>query len=203
MDKDNVFPDSFRYLRSTASRFGVDDAQIAKNRAEMMDNYTAQDLSELESAYREIDRRGDANALADWILDASPRIRKSKAWRSLFILTRIFGDLADRAIEPFVSRRVLLFDAPTVLDWTKLPVELRYLSGPAETYGIFQFEDDVERAAAKVSRKEKNELAEVARGAKRDLGRIMKWMDRFRMTKYKEAELIHFLLLFLRRLELL
>jgi hypothetical protein len=79
------------------------------------------------------------------------------------------------------------------LNWKKLPPALRYLAGPAEVYGGFQFDDPIyEFLQQRMTPQEQAELRELSRRYGQDGKAIDRWLDEFPMTVHPEARLVYF-----------
>jgi hypothetical protein len=79
------------------------------------------------------------------------------------------------------------------LNWNKLPLALRYLAGPAEVYGGYQFDDPIyEFLQKRMTREEQAELRELSRRMGQDWETIDRWLDEYPMTVHAEARLVYF-----------
>jgi hypothetical protein len=78
-------------------------------------------------------------------------------------------------------------------DWTKLPENLRYLAGPAEKFGRFQFDNRIVHFFDHVmTLADKDELVRLGVKMADDFPRIEAWLDEYNMTKHREAALVYF-----------
>lgn len=80
------------------------------------------------------------------------------------------------------------------LDWEKLPKGLRYLSGPAEKYGHYQFEDRIRDFYDTMTDDQNAELIRLLARVQSDEEAIDIWLDGCSMTEHPEARLVYFLL---------
>lgn len=79
------------------------------------------------------------------------------------------------------------------LDWSKLPISLRYLAAPAEKYGCHQFDNRIfDYLERKMTEQEREELTELGRNMVRDWDMINSWLDKHDITEHREAALIYF-----------
>ena len=77
------------------------------------------------------------------------------------------------------------------LDWSKLPISLRYLAAPAEKYGRHQFDNRIfDYLKGKMTEQEREELAELGRNMARDWDMINSWLDKHAITEHREAAVI-------------
>ena len=81
---------------------------------------------------------------------------------------------------------------PEVLDWTKLPAELRWLEGPAERYGRLQFDDPIYDFLRSASRAVRDELRQLGRRWGEAYPAIDAWLNAHRITVHPEAALVYF-----------
>lgn len=182
----------FEYLAKVAAKYGVDDIQVVQRQQQIIDSLDTEQMIELAHAYREIERRGDSLALSKWILDkGEDELRQER--HQMLMLFFLFDALADRGISPFISRAVRLQEEQQPLDWTKLPLELRYLAEPAEKYGRYQFPDEVYDFISTMSASQSAELKEINERSLPDERKVEDFLDSYLMTEHKEAELIYFL----------
>jgi hypothetical protein len=79
------------------------------------------------------------------------------------------------------------------LDWGKLPQSLRYLAGPAEVYGGYQFDEPIYQfLTERMTEDERVELRALSQRAGQDEEAINRWLDEFSMTEHPEARLVYF-----------
>ncbi|MEJ5275985.1 MAG: hypothetical protein WHU94_08755 [Thermogemmata sp.] len=182
----------FEYLAMAAAKYGIDDVQVWHRKQEILDNLTADDMTELARVYQEIERRGDSLALSKWICDRRDDSLARERRQALMLLF-LFGGLAERGIAPFSSKTVQLQEEAVPLDWTKLPPELRYLAEPAEKYGKYQFPAQIDAFIDTMTPSQQAELQEIDRRSLADKTKIEDFLDTYRMTEHREAELIYFL----------
>lgn len=79
------------------------------------------------------------------------------------------------------------------LDWSKLPDHLRYLAGFAEKYGRFQFDNRIlDYLEKEMTKEEQEELIELGKMMARDWDCINSWLDKYEITRHREAALVYF-----------
>ena len=107
-----MFPKRFQYLSSVAEKYGIDDVQVNIRREPFMDSLTPAQLAELGEIYKEIERRGDAYAISEW-LDSFPLgTQNQHDYRRMWLLFMLFDHLEKRGIQPFASGKVYLYEMP-------------------------------------------------------------------------------------------
>src|SRR5207248_203955 len=74
----------------------------------------------------------------------------------------LFELLAERGVAPFSSHRVRYSPPEVKLDWTKLPRRLAYLAAPAAKWGRYQFYEQLDELADRITPEEVSELEAVA-----------------------------------------
>lgn len=119
-------------------------------------------FEELKQIYLEIERRGDADDLAKWVVSQYPLSRKSGAGDAVFDLFGVFGILAQEGIEPFVRRAVEIRDEIPCSDWSKVPQELSYLLDGAKKYGGFHASNQRSEFLEGATRRDFQELDKIA-----------------------------------------
>ena len=77
----------------------------------------------------------------------------------------------------------------------KLPPQLAYLAEPAMTFGIHQFDDDIDRFLANASDAEMSALAAVAEHVRLNnhYPAVNDWLDEYEIDRYEEAANLYFL----------
>src|SRR5688500_14625581 len=80
------------------------------------------------------------------------------------------------------------------LEWTKLPIKLRYLAAAAEEFGIYQFEDKIFRFLNGADARTKKELRLLVERIIPDEPAINTWLDEYNITQHREAQLVYFLM---------
>jgi hypothetical protein len=79
------------------------------------------------------------------------------------------------------------------LDWTKLPSHLRYLAGPVEKYGKYQFEIRIcDYLEQEMTEAEKYELVRLGARMSKDSEAIERWLDEYNMAEHEESGLVYF-----------
>lgn len=194
-------PNELHYIIPLAERHGS-DARIAKfdNRlgrhVKYAETLLAGDIEPLRKLYTEINAKGHCSLINSWHHGHSGKdtCPAETTW-PVYGLLCLFDQLAKLNISPFNSGAVGPREAkPTEpLDWTKLPPALRYLAGPAEVYGGYQFEGRIlEFLRERMTADERSELKSLSQQYGRDWEAIESWLDEFRITKHREAALVYF-----------
>lgn len=221
-DEIENLPDRLEYLRPVLRAYTLPrhDRTFEDPRA-LADELGDDGLRELADAYREIVRRDDVHALSAWAkADENRYDAQRKRWlavndareargeaclpedvspirprgRQLFY---VFDRLAERRLPPFAMREVQYSPPPVVLDWTKLPEDLRYVAAPAKAYSEFWGPANRKRLARRlaVAPQEKAQLvALAARMRPTDYGRLDEWLRAYPLEDHPEAELVFTLL---------
>lgn len=180
----------FDYLADVAAKYGSDDLLILQRKQGVIDALSVSDLAMLAEAYEEIARRDDNKALSDHV---KPPVADKKR-RQLLMLVILFKDLADRGIEPFSSRKVQLVEDDAAFDWSKLPADLQYLAAPAERYGKYQFEGDIEAFLSSMTAADRAELRDINQKWAEDYEKIDKFRKAHRITEHRESKYVYFML---------
>lgn len=183
----------FPYLATAAAKYGDDHLQIVNMQEKIVNALTVHDLAKLARVYTEIERRGDVQPVSDWI-HAAFQTGWMPEHRQALMLLLLFKCLARRGVDPFARKTVRLLEREVALDWTNLPPDLRYLAGPAEKYGKYQFDNEVDEFFGSITREEYRELRLLQKKWKEDAMKINKFLDEHDMMKHKEAALVYFLL---------
>jgi hypothetical protein len=150
-------PDRFKYLDGTVRKYCIDAVQLEDptgesfDRNQYLDTLSPRDISQIAGAFSEIERRNDSKELSRWIQDDPDH---DPIRRRIFLLFVLFEALAERGIEPFTSRSVELQSESPKFDWSKLPRALGFLAEPAEKYGRYQFQADVDKLFEEMSSEE-------------------------------------------------
>ena len=144
--------------------------------ARLVDGLSVEQINEIARVYEQIDAQGRARDLSNWIEQQGSA--KPREWE-LFLL---FRALARRGISPFVDDTVQYDLGPIHLDWTKLPADFQYLCRPAMRFGIYQFDEHIQRLAREISEEESAELAQLARRVRQagELERLWSWRQQHR-----------------------
>jgi hypothetical protein len=105
----------------------------------------------------------------------------------------LFAQLSELGIPPFNDSAVRPMEFREELDWSKLPPSLRYLAGPAEVYGGYQFENRImDFLQTRMTPDERVELQALSIRYGEDYEGIERWLDEYRMTQHREAALVYF-----------
>lgn len=80
-----------------------------------------------------------------------------------------------------------------ILDWSKLPAHLQYLMAPAKKYGCLQFDNRIlHYLEEEMTEEERKELIELGKNMARDWDDINLWLEKFDITRHREAALVYF-----------
>jgi hypothetical protein len=191
----------FPYMSGVARLYGIDHVQVVNPRGTTFDrNKFIETLSEadfeaLGKIYREIETRGDAARISEWVLsrDASGGLKDDR--RRAFLLFVLFKALGDEwGIEPFSDKTVrLVAPPPKPLDWSKLPESLAWIVKPAEKYGVYRFPAEVDEFyTKKITPEDRAELRRLAAKCKEHHDEIERFLSRHPMTKHEEAAFVSF-----------
>jgi hypothetical protein len=210
-------PDRLKYLEPVLRKFTLPhpDAVIddAEERADDLDTDA---LQELAAAYREIVRRDDVHALSAWAKADEARFhRQWEEWCKLnddreargearlpgdqspavergLQLFYMFDRLAKRKLPPFATREVVYSPPPVVLDWTKLPVGLRYVSEPAMKYRLLWNHDNRARFRRRLTAADHDELEALAKRVRStcDFDRLSEWLRQHPHREHPETYLV-------------
>lgn len=192
-------PDRFKYLNETARKYCIDVVQLEDpkgesfDRNQYLDTLSPRDIAQIAGAFSEIERRNDSKELSRWIQDDPDR---DPTRRQIFLLFVLFEALAQRGIEPFTSRAVQIQSESPKFDWSKLPAALDFLAKPAEKYGRYQFQADVDKLFEGISSEELIYLKHLAKVCSENKKAISDFLV-LPMTKHPESAYVYFLLIVL------
>ena len=192
-------PPELHYIIPLAERHGSDarvaffDPRAGRHVA-YAETLSAEAVESLRTLYTEISARGDGPLINHWHQAESGKSTcpPETTW-PVFGLLCLFAQLGELGIHPFDDGAVRPTKHPEELDWNKLPATLRYLAGPAEVYGHYQFEDAImDFFCARMTPHERAELQALGRRYLQDGEAIGHWLDEYPMTRHPEARLVYF-----------
>jgi hypothetical protein len=196
-------PERFSYLIPLAEKYYIHHGDGAEYKR-MVKSLRPNEVQELSSLYREIERRGDGPEIGRWSV-AARRIYRTEqgAMRPITDLKCVFHLLAKGGVEPFAAGKVV-FDIPEPLDWNKLPERFHYLIAPAEKYGEIQFDDQIDEFLAAITAEQRSELTALAAQIRQrnDTDAINAWRKEHRSVDHPEASRITWMLNLLTQLDL-
>lgn len=195
-------PGELHYIIPLAERHGY-EARIAKyderlgRHVPYSETMSEGDVEQLRQLYEEICSKDHSGAINSWYQNQTGEVRTcpSETTWPIYGLMCLFGQLGSRGIAPFDNGAVAPAERKSVaaLDWSKLPVPLRYLAEPAETYGSLQFDDPIyEFLQDRMTPAEQVQLRELSQRYDQDWDAINSWLDEFPMTEHREAGLVYF-----------
>jgi hypothetical protein len=186
-------PAEFFYLQNAARKFGVHNGFVDRYN-EMLDNLSTKEIEELAAVYEEIERRRHSVNLSNWIEKSGTRV--AGAARSVFDLFLVFDLLGERNIAPFNARTIVYEPTEAPFDWSNLPTHLSYLIEPAQEFGVYQFEDSINRFVQKISHSHRRQLNEIQRRIRSQghVDDIYCWLDRYPIREHREARLVAYLI---------
>lgn len=182
----------FPYLARFAKTYGKDDVQIKHLQEEIIRALSKKDLDNLAQAYQQIVDHKDQRAISKWIND-KVEDGLTKERRETLLLLFLLSGLSRQGIVPFCLESVFPEKDEEKLEWQKLPEDLRYLTSPAERYSVIQFDDDIDEFADSMDERARAELQAIAPIVDRDEKKIDAFLDEYRMTEHREANLVYFL----------
>lgn len=189
-------PPELRYIIPLAQRHGS-EARIAHRDPKLgrivkyAEKLSRKEIDELRALYCEI-RENDHGPVINRWHDKKPKECPSETSWPIYGLLCLFDQLNELGIEPFTDGKVRTMEFPVELDWTKLPPKLRYLSGSAEVYGAYQFDDRIFEFLDRMTDEERTELIALDERMGHDWDAIDAWLNKFSMVEHKEAALVYF-----------
>lgn len=78
-----------------------------------------------------------------------------------------------------------------MLNWEKMPAEIRYISDSAEKYRHIVGDFEIIYFYNNISKHAINELSEISWKISDDYSKIDDWLNEFSITKNKESELVY------------
>jgi hypothetical protein len=190
-------PPELHYIIPLAQRHGSDarihefDPKLGR-RVSHAEKLTPKDIDELRALYCEIREKDHGPAINRWHKDKEWRNCPNETSWPVYGLLCLFGQLSELGIEPFTDGKVRTMEFPVELDWSKLPPELRYLSGSAEVYGAYQFDDRIFEFLDRMTDDERTELIALNERMSGDWDAIDAWLKKYSMVEHKEAALVYF-----------
>ena len=162
-----------------------------------VETLSAANIERLRKLYTKISANGHGSLINNWYQDQDSKgtCPTETTW-PIHGLLCLFAKLGRLGIDPFNDGVVCPQERKTteeILDWSKLPPHLRYLAGPAEVYGGFQFEMRIlEFLRERMTEDEQVELRALGQRYGQDYEAINRWLNEFRMTDHPEARLVYF-----------
>ncbi len=191
-------PTELHYIVPLAERHGSDarvvpfDARLGRH-VPYAEKLSARAIASLRALYIEIRAKDHGPLINRWYHDSGEGPCPPGTRWPIYGLLCLFGQLAELGIAPFNDRTVRPMNVHVELDWTKLPDSLRYLAGPAEVYGEYQFEGAIlDFLHSRMTPEERDELQALARQYERDGEAIERWLEEFPITQHREAALVYF-----------
>jgi hypothetical protein len=191
-------PPELHYIIPLAERHGSNarvaefDARLGRH-VQYGETLSAEAIEPLRALYVEIRDKGHGPLINRWHHEASINgTCPPETTFPVYGLLCLFAQLAELNIAPFSDGTVRPTEPTEELDWNKLPTSLRYLAGPAEVYGAYQFDDAILDFFSRMMPEERAELQELGRRYNEDADAIDRWMDDYRMTQHPEARLVYF-----------
>jgi hypothetical protein len=213
-------PAEFGYLNDVIEKYTEDTGTEIGRAFELAGELGPEQLTELAAAYRQILSRDHMHALS--ALAEQHRKAFDKVWREWCAICEshqerglptplelepqhrprakmlfwVFEGLARKRVPPFNLREVQYSPPPVMLDWSKLPEELRYVREPAMKYGKLWHPDHRARFARRMTRAEHKELKALAKRVRStgDIERICEWERQYSALDHPEAQLTMVLL---------
>jgi hypothetical protein len=190
-------PPELHYIIPLAQRHGS-DARISEfdhklgRHVKYAEKLSRREIDELRVLYCEIREKDHGPAINRWHKDKEWRNCPNETSWPIYGLLCLFGQLSDLGIEPFTDGQVRTMEFPVELDWSKLPPELRYLSGSAEVYGAYQFDDRIFEFLDRMTDEERTELIALNERMTPDWNSLDAWLRKYSMVEHKEAALVNF-----------
>jgi hypothetical protein len=192
-------PPDLHYIIPLAERHGSDarvhafDPRLGRH-VSYAEKLSPSDIESLRALYVEIRAKGHGLAINRWHDAKGENACPPETTFPVYGLLCLFAQLGDLGVPPFDDGAVRPMEAPLEdLDWNKLPGPLRYLAGPAEVYGGYQFDERImDFLQSRMLPEERSELLALGLQYRRDSEAINHWLDEYPMTKHPEARLVYF-----------
>ncbi len=193
-------PTEFHYIIPLAERHGS-QARVVEFDHKLGRHVThaekigPDEIEELRTLYCEIRERNHGEPINRWHHEQGRKKEKTCPTETTWLvygLLCLFKQLSDIGVEPFTDGTVRPMEFRAELDWSKLPPALRDLSGSAEVYGAYQFDDRIWDFLENMTEDERVELRALDERMSRDWDAIERWLDDYRMTEHREAALVYF-----------
>lgn len=194
----SLVPNEFHYLRNQVldqygsdCRMAIFDKSLGRH-VTVAQRLTAEEKQALAVVHDEICRRDDNFRIIDWV-DSVPRESADKhlsAW-ILHGLLFLLADLAERKIEPFCQRPILIERPPPPLDWSTLPASLGFLKEAVGRYQDLDREGKIIKWRSSASDADICELEQLGNQIKANQTAIWKWQESQRGTQ--EEFCVHWL----------
>ena len=183
--------DMFDYIFQISGLISLDNMCLTSERKRVVDVELNNRIDLWREVYQRIEVRDDWISLHEF--SALPVEPHSREKRLILYMLFLFDDFSKMDIEPFNRRHShLIVRAPT-FDWEKLPVELHFLSIPAERFGGIQFPAEVTECLEHLTTETKDEFGLLVKQINANPGAVDRFLDEYRMTEHVEARLVYFL----------
>jgi len=195
----NRFPAELEWLREPAMKWGV--YQFDEQRDELDRRITPEEVEELRQIAKRVREPAERQRIDSWM-----RGNDSPEAAMVMWMRAVLAEFVPE--QPQLGLEEHLRPDPALLDWSKLPSRLRYLSSPAQKYGNHQGMDgqtefmiemvDEQEVTGEISPRylELEKLAERVR-SREDRALIERWFNRFPQGQHPEAALVMSLLVML------
>jgi hypothetical protein len=172
-------PESFRYLKGWASKYGLRGLTVHFGKQPPLEKLASSgEMAELRTAYGEIARRDDTSAISEWCLSIRPETPANEAKEHIRGLLLLFERLADRGVPPFADGRVkFLRPEPRQFDWSVLPPSLELFKQWLKRFEELRTEHDLFEYLQNASETQLYELAELRKLINRDGNRLLEWCE--------------------------
>ena len=185
----SLIPSEFHYLRNQVlDRYGSDCRMAIFDKAlgrhvTVADKLTTEELGDLAKVYLAIGNRNGNFPIIDWI-KSTPRGSKTKdsAWE-LHGLLFLFAELANRGVEPFCRKPILIERPPPPLDWNTLPPSLGFVKEAVERYLHLDREGKIAAWLSSATDDDIRELEVLAGKIKSNRSAIETWQKERRGTQ--------------------
>ena len=198
MNRKNNLPHKFEYLRQAVELCVDEDLQgfFGHEMPEFISKLTNGDLALLATAFNEIEKREDVAEISQWYGGCPIQELECGFEQPVFRLFLVFSALYEKGIAPFSTRRLPFLKEIVRFDWSKLPDDPGYLAEPAEHYGKYQFDSQVNDFLSRMTNKEEEAIRNVAEiiVSRDDYLRIDQWFNEHPITDHPEAANVYFLL---------
>ena len=184
----SLIPSEFHYLRNQVlDRYGSDCRMAIFDKAlgrhvTVAETLTTEELGDLAKVYLEIGHRNGNFPIIDWI-ESIPYGSKThdSSWE-LHGLLFLFAELANRGVEPFCHKPILIERPPPPLDWSTLPPSLGFVKEAVERYLHLDREGKIAAWLSSASDDDIRELEVLGVRIKSNLAAIYAWSDQQQKT---------------------
>jgi hypothetical protein len=180
-------------LHGSDARVSYYDQRLGRH-VKHAEKLSADAVDSLRKLYTEIRAKDHGPVINRWHHSHScKRTCPPETTWPIYGLLCLFNQLGELGIVPFNDGAVRPMEFREELDWSKLPDSLRYLAGPAEVYGAYQFEGKIlDYLHSHMTADERAELQALSRQYGQDSEAINRWLDEYPMTEHPEAGLVYF-----------